>query len=275
MMRTCLLVLFVAACGTKSPGGPGDVDAPPGGGIDASGSGGIDAATSACGTTQCSDCLDNDSDGRIDGLDIECTGAADNDEAGFATGIPGDNIDRFNQDCFFDGNSGAGNDGCNRHSCCLLGFTTVQQCNDYFDALGVTANPGFDPDDCAIPVSQDCIDNCAPAAPPGCDCFGCCTICDPATDVCRDVYTNPAVAPNCDETTLADPAMCPVCTKVEACDTPCDPANCILCPGQDPTDLPPGCQEVACPIGSETCDAQTPCPPGDYCSNGCCVFQIE
>jgi hypothetical protein len=45
----------------------------------------------------------------------------DNDESSFATGIPGDNIDTVNQDCFFDGNSGGGDDGCDIHVCCLLG----------------------------------------------------------------------------------------------------------------------------------------------------------
>ena len=34
----------------------------------------------------------------------------DNDESSFATGIPGDNMDACKQDCFFDGNSGMGDD---------------------------------------------------------------------------------------------------------------------------------------------------------------------
>src|SRR3954469_15231541 len=70
--------------------------------------------------TQCANCVDDDGDGKIDGFDPECTGPADNDEASFKTGIPGDNIDAPSQDCFFDGNSGSGDDGCNEHTCCLL-----------------------------------------------------------------------------------------------------------------------------------------------------------
>ena len=62
--------------------------------------------------TQCSDGIDNDGDGLIDSADPECTGPADNDESSFATGIPGDNMDACKQDCFFDGNSGMGDDGC-------------------------------------------------------------------------------------------------------------------------------------------------------------------
>ena len=38
----------------------------------------------------------------IDLADPECVGAADNDEATYATGISGDNIDACKQDCFFD-----------------------------------------------------------------------------------------------------------------------------------------------------------------------------
>jgi hypothetical protein len=56
----------------------------------------------------CSDGIDNDGDGTIDGFDLECTGPADNDEGTFATGISGDNVDPKWQDCFFDGNSGGG-----------------------------------------------------------------------------------------------------------------------------------------------------------------------
>ena len=61
---------------------------------------------------QCSDGNDNDGDGKIDYDDPECVGPLDNDESSFATGIPGDNMDACKQDCFFDGNSGAGDDHC-------------------------------------------------------------------------------------------------------------------------------------------------------------------
>ena len=64
------------------------------------------------GQTQCSDGIDNDGDGKIDYADPECVGGLDNDESSYATGIPGDNVDACKQDCFFDGNSGMGDDGC-------------------------------------------------------------------------------------------------------------------------------------------------------------------
>ena len=60
----------------------------------------------AAASTKCNDGMDNDSDGKIDLADPECVHPCDNDEATFATGISGDNMDACKQDCFFDGNSG-------------------------------------------------------------------------------------------------------------------------------------------------------------------------
>ena len=72
----------------------------------------IDGGKIPIGMTQCSDGIDNDGDGKIDYNDPECVGGLDNDESSYATGIPGDNVDACKQDCFFDGNSGMGDDGC-------------------------------------------------------------------------------------------------------------------------------------------------------------------
>jgi hypothetical protein len=276
-MKTRITILLatiaLAACGSN--GGSDDGDD---GTIDA---GGDDTAADASdhpdgqlpqgcmgtpGTTECSDCVDNDMDGEIDGYDIECTGLADDDEDSFATGIPGDNMDAVNQDCFFDGNSGSGNDGCSIHVCCLLGAPDVASCP-------IGANQ-YDPAECSSPQVMACVDLCAPLAPPGCDCFGCCTICDPATNQCRDIITNPNTAPNCNEDTILDPNACPSCTKVTSCETPCNPDMCILCPGQDPSDLPPGCTGAMCPSGQQECSTM-PCPMGQFCSNGCCIGVIE
>src|SRR5258706_13201255 len=80
----------------------------------------------------------------------------DNDEATYATGMPGDNRDPKWQDCFFDGNSGAGDDRCRYPTGCLTG------------EIARTAP--------ACAITQACLDHCAPMAPPNCDCFGCCTL---------------------------------------------------------------------------------------------------
>jgi hypothetical protein len=265
------MVAAIVSCGDDggNPGGNGD------GGIngdgDITGDGGITdapACTGICGDApptggmceagnpQCSNCIDDDGDGFADGEDIECSGSNDNDEGSFSTGIPGDNKDDVMQDCFFDGNSGAGDDGCNIHVCCLLGAMSKAECP-------IGANK-YEPSQCPPPIgtgtiSQTCKDYCGSLTPPGCDCLGCCTICDPAfpndPSKCYDIITNPNVSPNCNETNLADPTACKRCEKLTDCgNTQCsqsdpppppgDPAHCALCPGQDPNTLPDDCTPV-------------------------------
>ena len=271
-----LALLGLLGCGSKDVSLDGDGSPGDGDGSIGDGDGGLedayvfadadpnapDAGAGGCisGGPQCSNCIDDDGDGDIDGFDVECTGAIDNDEATFATGIPGDNKDSKTQDCFYDGDSGGGNDGCAFHTCCLLTVCPP-------DLAGQ-----FDPAECSTTLTQECINNCAPLAPPGCDCFGCCTICDSVG--CVDVYTNPAIAPNCDAASIRDPALCPTCTPNTACGTPCDPAQCILCPGQDPSDLPSSCTTNSCPSGQTTCTTATDCTADEYCSQGCCIGSI-
>lgn len=218
-----------------------------------------DANSSGCvpGATECSDCVDNDNDGRIDGFDPECTSALDDVESSFATGIPGDNIDSLVQDCFFDGNSGEGDDGCAIATCCLLDPT----------------DPGCPPPGpSSCTPSQQCIDSCLGVTTPGCDCFGCCTICNSVD--CYTVITNPAIAPDCTYDVIDDPVKCPPCTQVTECLNPCDPDNCILCPGQTENDLPPECNGQECANGNTPCDDTSDCSEFQYCSSGCCIDQI-
>lgn len=253
------LLALATACGSKSAGtGDGDGGTATGdGGGSSTGDGGAPAGCDPLGL-QCNNCIDDDGDGRIDGADPECTSAHDDREDSFATGVPGDNVDPVSQDCFFDGNSGEGDDGCFRPTCCLTeGFG------------GSCPPPGPPPNDCT--VSQQCIDFCAPLSPPGCDCFGCCTVCDDTG--CYDIATGLA-SDACDAGNLADTTACPRCVKAADCTSECDPASCILCPGQTTEDLPPECTEQACPSGSIACDANGNCGDSQYCSNGCCISII-
>lgn len=227
------------------------------------------------GGPQCSNCIDDDGDGQIDGQDVECTGSFDNDESSFSTGIPGDNKDAVNQDCFFDGNSGAGDDRCNIHVCCLLGAHSKAEC-----PIGASQ---FNVNDCppplgTTPLSQACIDNCGRLTPPGCDCFGCCTECVPGTDPaqCYDIDINPSTSPNCDATNIADPNACKRCTKSTSCGNgECGGTTCVLCPGQDPSTLPTNCTGQVCPTGTTVCGTGDACPAQTYCSNGCCIGVIQ
>lgn len=287
--------LFAISCGDGGGSGNGD------GGMDNGdgGNGTVDAPpfSGECtpnGPYECSDCADNDMDGKIDGFDPECTGPQDDREDSFATGIPGDNIDATDQDCFFDGNSGQGNDGCNQHVCCLLQAkgATQQTPQEQLAAdraecarLAPQANADkYTPAQCyqpfgMTPVPTKCTMNCGPLTPPGCDCFGCCTVC--TEDGCRDIVLNPAVSPDCDQSNVTDPGPdgtdntgdepCRRCVKSTCGNEECGGDTCILCPGQDPDTLPMECTGQACPDGIMPCEADGSCPQGQYCSTGCCI----
>jgi hypothetical protein len=216
------------------------------------------------GGTQCTDCINNDGDGWIDSWDTECIGPLDNDEGSFATGIPGDNVDPCKQDCFFDGNSGQGDDGC------------------LWELKCDPENPGapdcpYDPNAMNCPeVNQQCIDFCLELTPNGCDCFGCCEI----TLKDGSSVTILIGATGCTEETASDPTICKACTQVQDCLNPCDP--CDYCLGK--TVLPPECTPDGgtggmgggggtggCPADQLPCDPNTPCPPELYCLTGCCI----
>jgi len=220
------------------------------------------------GDTQCSDGKDNDGDGLIDGFDPECTGPWDNDESTFATGIPGDNVDPKWQDCFFDGNSGAGDDGCRYSTSCLTGDLPLTDKN--------------------CKLSAECLKFCAPLTPNGCDCFGCCTIQAPGGDPV-DVIA----ASTCSVDKLDDTKACPRCVKNTACGNTC--GTCELCPGKTVADLPAECGPTGggggapgtdtggapgtaggptytCDNGEVVCgDGLPACGLDQYCSLGCCI----
>src|SRR6185295_2832893 len=148
---------FPAGDPSPDPAAPADPNAPDPGGLPASVSM-TASGTLLCGNhvCHCSNGIDDDGDGTIDGFDVECTGAIDDDEGSFATGIPGDNRDPKWQDCFFDGNSGAGDDRCRYPTGCLTGELSQ--------------------DAPACAVTETCRNNCQPRTPNGCDCFGCCSV---------------------------------------------------------------------------------------------------
>ena len=221
----------------------------------------------ATGTTACSDGKDNDGDGLIDGFDPECTGPADNDEGSFATGMPGDNKDPKWQDCFFDGNSGAGDDGCRYATGCLTG-----------------ALPQSDK---SCKLTDACIAFCAKFVPNGCDCFGCCTVQLPTGDT-ADVQT----VDTCSLDKVDDAKACPRCVKNDACGNTC--GRCELCPGKTSADLPADCgpsgsggagsgtggsgtgggPAYTCDGGEQVCGPGLPnCTLGNYCSQGCCLVR--
>ncbi len=209
-----------------------------------------------CGGTiyACGNGEDDDGDGLVDLADPECTGPCDDDEASFATGLPGDNMD-CKQDCFFDGNSGQGDDGCIWNLRC--------------DPENPGANIGCEytgssncENSSQMSWDQECIDFCLPFVPPGCDCFGCCVVDTPQGEV--NIFLNSDEEGNC---SLDNLEACESCTYNEACGNPCD-GECEQCFGQD--ELPKGCDEAECDFG-DPCEVVADCPNDWYCLQGCCL----
>jgi hypothetical protein len=241
-----------------------------------------DAGQVLCGDAPCacSDGLDNDNDGFVDGFDVECTGPYDNDEGSFATGIPGDNRDPVWQDCFFDGNSGSGDDGCRYQTGCMTGE--------------------LQPDDSRCTLTQECVDFCQPFTPNGCDCFGCCEV------FTGDESVFVQIGSSCSLDQIDDETACPRCIQTTECVNTC--GECELCAGKTVDDLPDSCfitpvgddmgtiptNDMGMPVddmgnvidlggggddpgytcdnGEQVCAPDTPCLANDeYCSLGCCI----
>ncbi len=199
----------------------------------------------------CGDGTDNDSDGKIDLEDPECTGPCDDKEDSFQTGLPGDNMD-CKQDCFFDGNSGQGDDGCiwslrcdpeNPGANVGCEYTGGQNCNNETQ-------------------TDNCIMYCTQFVPNGCDCFGCCTVDTGNGEV--NVFLGSG--PDCSLTSLD---ACESCTPSTDCGNPCDPMDCELCFGE--SELPEGCDEPGGCEGGLPCTVEEDCPVDFYCLTGCCL----
>ena len=129
--------------------------------------GNVQVGCANLGVMACGDGKDNDGDGLIDAEDPECSGPCDNDEGSFATGIPGDNMDACKQDCFFDGNSGSGDDKCEWNL----------KCDPKSPGANLAKACPYDPNaSCPTDQVQGCKDYCLTRTPNGCDCFGCCQV---------------------------------------------------------------------------------------------------
>jgi hypothetical protein len=200
----------------------------------------------------CDDTRDNDGDGRSDGLDPECTGAFDDDELTFATGQP--NKQAQCRDCFWDTNSGNGDDGCRYPVECLSGA-----------AVGGKGNC----DSCQ--PSSGCIDHCQTRTPNGCDCFGCCEVA--RTD---GVSAFVELTDSCNLQRIDELNSCPRCVQNSACVNPC--GRCELCLGKTQADLPRDCAGTGpgyvCEDGLSVCGAGSPCAAGLYCLQGCCLVDL-
>jgi hypothetical protein len=220
---------------------------------------------------QCGDCQDNDGDCRVDsGSDVDCLGPCDNTEDSYYGGIPGQNNSPCKQDCYFDADTGSGNDACYwSHQCDPLevapGFPPEgSQC-----AFDPNANTPGTNQSCSQLLSsqlQQCLNYCRPLTPNGCDCFGCCEIPGAPTTVWLG-SENPSGVGSCNINTVSDPTKCKPCTQVPSCLNTCD--TCEICVGRP---LPPECSSQSCPAGVQPCGlpGQPLCPANFSCITGCC-----
>lgn len=249
-------------------------------------------------TYQCGDTMDNDNDGLVDWQDPDCLGPCDNSENGLQLNIPGGDGPACFLDCYWDGNSGTGNDGCFwNHEC------------DTLDPEGAACTVDTNAKTPGTPLScqellehqpASCLAVCPQLVPNGCDCFGCCVLYKGGVEY-GPVWLG-TIDPNtkqntCKMTELGTPnqdTACAPCTQVQnECFNGC--GRCELCIGKGPEDLPPDCfpppdggppppdggppppdggpPPPQCTDGMQPCGlpGQALCPIGSYCLTGCCI----
>jgi hypothetical protein len=224
-------------------------------------------ATCAGQTYACGNCVDDDGDGWIDMVDPGCWGPCDNDETVWGSYIPGDHPPPACTfvDCYFDQDSGAGNDDCRwSHRCDPL---EPDRCT--YDPEAPVPGTSETCAELAAEQSAQCHDYCGPLTPNGCDCFGCCDVYH--DDQIVTVYLgsmDEMFNHTCSLEVADDPEKCNPCTQVLGCLNPCD--DCEVCLGKTPA---PGCSlDAQCPGGEQPCGlvGQGPCPEGSFCNTGCC-----
>ncbi len=214
---------------------------------------------------ECSDGADNDGANGADHLDYTCVSGWDDDEGSFGTGMPGDNSDLKKQDCFFDGNSG-NDEGCAYDTVCMCADTDDDGKPGPCTIAGTElkkSNPKCD-------ISDDCVKNCQPKVPNGCDCFGCCTYHRRDKSVVTLFMVdgcNPETGEGCSE-----------CIQAEACLDPCE--ECELCLGKNevPASCGGGTGQAEC-TNKQACTQPSDCPDLHSCILGCCVadttFEVQ
>ena len=231
---------------------------------------------------QCGDCLDNDGDGRVDSFDGECLGACDNTEDSLYGGItadlessPGANNAPCVMDCYFDQDTGGGNDACAwSHGCDPLsvepGYPPSGLSKCAYDPGTSVSGTKDSCEQLFVQQPQTCLDACLPLTPNGCDCFGCCEL--PA-GTGRYVWLGSTQdnLGSCTLTAAADPDRCRPCTPTPSCFNPCAPGE--ACVGRAPQDVSCDAGEGRCAAGVQPCgrEGDAPCSGTSYCITGCCM----
>jgi hypothetical protein len=253
----------------------------------------------------CGDGIDNDGDGLIDWEDPDCLGPCDNTEDSYYGGIPGQSGPACDVDCYWDSNSGSGDDDCKwNHKCDPNELVSPGHPEPSAKcAYNLNANISGTNQGCTQLYQQQsatCASFCGPITPNGCDCFGCCEL--PASSG-KYVWLGSEDANGngtCTAAGLNDPTKCQPCEPVQGCLNTC--AKCELCIGK--TTLPPECfpdgggvdgggdgggtdgggtdgggdggTMMQCPTGVQACGlpGEALCPLDYYCITGCCISHM-
>jgi hypothetical protein len=262
--------------GSGGTAGTDETDAAPS--SSAGGTGGCGQAPSVCQghIYQCGDLVDNDGDGLIDSEDPECIGPCDNTEESYYGAIPGQSGSPCTADCYFDQDTGSGNDDCFwNHHCdpheVPPNYYPEHQLVSACAYNPTTSIPGTAATCAALYAAQShvCHDFCDPLTPNGCDCFGCCELPAGSGKYVWLGSEDGSRIGSCTSDAAGDPAKCAPCEPVPSCLNPCDP--CELCIGK--RTVAPGCAETEqCAPGIKPCGlpSQGCCPHGQYCISGCC-----
>jgi hypothetical protein len=257
--------------GQSSAGSAGNV----GSGAGAGGEAAACRVTSCQGKIyRCGDCVDNDGDGAIDAADAECTGACDDTEDSYFGGIPGQNNAPCRSDCYFDQDTGSGNDHCYWNQEC----DPLSVAPDYppggdarcaYDPTAKIAGTSASCAELAQTQEPECESVCGPLTPNGCDGFGCCEL-PAASGKFVWIGSSDRNVGTCNQDTLADPAACHPCTPVPSTFNACDP--CEVCVGRPSPAASCSDALARCPRGEQACGqlGEAACAAEQYCVTGCC-----
>jgi hypothetical protein len=258
--------------------GTGGAGASAGGASDSGGSPAHVCQPRACQNKvyQCGDCVDNDGDLLEDSYDPDCTGPCDNTEDSYYGGIPGQNNAPCRQDCYFDQDTGSGNDQCFwSHECDPLSvapqFSPSGDSRCAYQADASIPGSGSSCEGLSRTQAGACLDTCLPLTPNGCDCFGCCEL--PAASG-NFVWLGSSLqnVGTCDAAHVTDPSACQPCTPTPSCLNACDP--CEVCVGRTtPASNCGSTSGARCPASVAACGqaGEPQCDAGYYCVTGCCA----
>jgi hypothetical protein len=213
---------------------------------------------------QCGDGIDNDNDGLTDMNDPDCLGPCSNNEGNFHNCIPGGGSAACKMDCYFDQDSGSGNDTCQwDHECDPKELAEGQECPYICDTTpgcdlntqtadecisGCSRTPSALGDTCSGRYNDQpatCDAFCGPLTPNGCDCFGCCDV-EGDGDYRFMGSTSTDNKGECDDATCTleralakDDAACRPCVPVKSCLNTCDRCECCIAGCDLPDDCNP------------------------------------